>query len=107
VVIIGNGLMRSSAWVRAATLAHELQDAADDAAGRFAASPTPAECAAREARGFAREAQVWRDLWHGQLPPNLDDRHATLNADARLIAQNPAGGPLLLAKQAHVSCAAK
>ena len=76
-----------SSWVRAAVLAHELQHAADDAAGLW--PTTSAQCYRAEERAFRRQASVWVGLWRGQLPPNLDTIHAELNAIALAVYRNP------------------
>lgn len=105
-IVLSRDLLQESSWVRAATLAHELQHAADDAANLMPAHPTPEQCLSQESRAFAREAQVWDDLWAGHLPPNLDARHAALNTYARQLARDPRNGALNIARQVDTGCAA-
>jgi hypothetical protein len=78
-----------SSWVRATVLSHELQHAADDAAGNL--SFTPANCYQAEETAFRRQAQVWSDFWHGRLPPNLDAMHQMLNDVTLTVARDPSG----------------
>jgi hypothetical protein len=56
----------ASDWERAALLAHELQHAADYAAGRSFAPG--AECLDREVDATLVQGQVWQQLWQGRLP---------------------------------------
>ncbi len=78
-----------SSWVRAAVLAHELQHAADDAAGNLSFSPS--NCYLAEETAFRRQAQVWNDLWHDRLPPNVDAMHRLLNGITLTVARDPSG----------------
>ena len=78
-----------SSWVRATILAHELQHAADDAAGNLSFSPS--NCYRAEETAFRRQAQVWADFWHDRLPPDLDTMHQMLNDITLTVARDPAG----------------
>ncbi len=78
-----------SSWVRATILAHELQHAADDAAGNL--TGTTANCYLAEETAFRREAQVWADLWQNHLPPNIDSMHQMLNDITLTVARDPTG----------------
>ncbi len=78
-----------SSWVRATVLSHELQHAADDAAGNL--NFTPANCYLAEETAFRRQAQVWSDFWHDRLPPNLDAMHKMLNDVTLTVARDPSG----------------
>jgi len=78
-----------SSWVRATILAHELQHAADDAAGNL--SFTPANCYTAEETAFRRQAQVWADFWQNRLPPNVDPMHSMLNDITLSVARDPTG----------------
>lgn len=78
-----------SSWVRATILAHELQHAADDAAGNL--SFTPANCYLAEETAFRRQAQVWAGLWQNRLPPNVDSMHQMLNEITLTVARDPTG----------------
>ncbi len=86
-VTISSELGRSSSWVRASVLAHELQHAADAASGN---SPrTPAQCLAAESNAFRRQTAVWNQLWQTKLPADADSLHAELNDITRTINHNP------------------
>ncbi|MBI4300573.1 MAG: hypothetical protein HY677_05505 [Chloroflexi bacterium] len=78
-----------SSMVRAAILAHELQHAADDAAGL--APETAAACFQVEADAFRRQAEVWSQFWQNDLPPDIDPLHAELNNITRTVAHDPTG----------------
>lgn len=104
-IVLSRDLLQESSWVRAATLGHELQHAADDAAGLLSDHPTADQCFSQEARAFSREAQVWNNLWHGHLPPNLDARHLALNSYAGVLAEDWRDGGLIIARQVDTGCA--
>ena len=91
-----------SAWVRAAVLAHELQHAADWAAGVIPA--TRADCYRLEEGAFHREAQAWREFWRSDLPPDVTLLHAHLNTIARRVAEDPAGFAADLVEAYHREC---
>ena len=74
-------------WEKAAVLAHELQHAADDAAGKLGGPGAP--CYKNEEDGFRRGAEVWSALWHGKLPQARNSVQAELNDVVDLLAHNP------------------
>ena len=86
-ITISSDLDTYSSWVRAAILSHELQHAADDAAGQLA--ETSAGCYAAEDSAFRRMAQVWRDLWQDRLPLIGDVLHWELNEVATVVERDP------------------
>lgn len=73
--------------VRAAVLAHELQHAAD--AATIGVPETAVQCFRFEARAFLRQAQVWDQLWQGNLPPDSNPFFAELNDITRTVIGNP------------------
>jgi hypothetical protein len=73
--------------VRATVLAHELQHAADDAAGLL----DPSACYANEEAAFHREAEIWADFWAAGLPPNVDTMHQELNEITLTVQRDPVG----------------
>lgn len=75
-----------SDWERAAWLAHELQHAADHAAGL--PRRDPADCIGREEDAFRREAHVWLQLWRSHLPEAQDQFQQDLNQIARVMIQD-------------------
>lgn len=102
-IVIDTRLDAYSTWVRAAVLAHELQHAADDAAGRW--PQTVGDCYRSEEDAFRRQASVWRHLWSDRLPPDLDVVHAELNDIALTVARDPVGFALTLVPRYHDQCA--
>ncbi|MGH2459872.1 MAG: hypothetical protein ACRDIY_13515, partial [Chloroflexota bacterium] len=91
-----------SSWVRATILAHELQHAADDAAGNLTYSPS--NCYLAEETAFRRQAQVWADLWQNHLPPNLDSMHQMLNDITLTVARDPSGFVKSIVSSYHQEC---
>jgi len=87
-ITIDSRLDAYSSWVRAAVLAHELQHAAEDAAGQ---SPgTAASCYRAEESAFRRMAQVWNGLWQERLPMVGDALHWELNEVSIVVERDPA-----------------
>jgi hypothetical protein len=70
----------------AAILAHELQHAADDAAGKLG---TGAICYLNEEDAFRREGELWLASWNGQLPPSQNSVQAELNDIAIAATRDP------------------
>jgi hypothetical protein len=89
VVTLDPALDRSSSWVRAAVLAHELQHVADVA--RNALDGSPDSCYAAETTAYRRQAAVWARLWQEHLPPTLDAPHAMLNTITLTVSRDPDG----------------
>lgn len=100
--IIDTRLDAYSTWVRAAVLAHELQHAADDAAGKW--PKTSAECYRAEEDAFRREASVWGQLWSYRLPPDLTSVHEELNDIALTVARDPVGFAVSLVSRYYGEC---
>ncbi|MGE5617648.1 MAG: hypothetical protein ACM3US_00130 [Sphingomonadaceae bacterium] len=73
--------------VRAAVLAHELQHASD--AASQGTPQTAAQCFDFEFRAFSRQAQVWNQLWQGNLPPDENVYFTELNDITRTVQSNP------------------
>ena len=88
-IAIDTRLDNYSSRVRATVMAHELQHAADDAAGQI--GPSSTSCYRAEEMAFRRQAQVWADFWHNRLPPNVDSVHKMLNDITLTVARDPAG----------------
>lgn len=86
--IVSSRLNLYSARVRAAVLAHELQHAADAAAGLLPAQ-NPTQCLDIEARAFGRQAEIWSGLWEGNLPPPTNSVVTELNDVTSTIATDP------------------
>ena len=101
-VTISTTLDSTSAWVRATVLSHELQHAADNAAG--AIPTTPMQCYREEATAFQRQATVWTALWKNNLPPNVDLMHAEMNDIASTIANDPQAFAEQLVQRYHSEC---
>ncbi len=91
-----------SAWVRAATLAHELQHAADDAVSRLIG--TRSECYRNEEAAFRRQAQVWGALWQSQLPEEPTVVHSMLNDVSRTVERDPVGFAMELEVRYYGQC---
>jgi hypothetical protein len=102
-ILLDESLLASSAWVRADVLAHELQHAADNAAGIIPV--TSAGCVDEEQRAFTRQAQVWNDLWKGHLPPALDQLHDFFNLVANAVANDPVALHQAIARTYQTECA--
>ena len=85
--LISSRLNAFSSRVRAAVLAHELQHAADTAAGNL--PETPIQCLQFEYRAFTRQADVWRELWQGNLPTAQNAIVDELNDVATAAAEDP------------------
>jgi hypothetical protein len=83
-VVVNGSLDGADVRERAAVLAHELQHAADHAAGRLKAGDS---CLDVEAAAYARMGHVWREMWGGALPPARTTLSAALNTLARWSAQ--------------------
>ena len=101
-VTLSYDLDLSSAWVRAAVLAHELQHAADAAAANVPGTPT--QCLQAEAKAFARQSDVWTQLWRMDLPHNVDGLHAELSDVARNVAHHPDAFATLLTDRYRSEC---
>jgi hypothetical protein len=76
-----------SAWVRGAVLAHELQHATDDAAGRL--GERGEQCYRAEEAAFRTEAYVWNAMWRNYLPPSVDGMHSELNNVTLAVFREP------------------
>jgi hypothetical protein len=70
-LIVDTRLDAYSDWERAAVLSHELQHAADDAAGRLG---NGIACVGNEEDAFRVESEVWSALWQHRLPAS-QNRH--------------------------------
>lgn len=101
-VTISTTLDSTSALVRATVLSHELQHAADNAAGVM--PDTPMQCYREEATAFQRQATVWTALWKNNLPPNVDMMHAEMNDIASTIAKDPRAFAEQLVQRYHSEC---
>ncbi len=89
IIVLNTTLDQTTPQVQTAALAHELQHAADHAAGLW--PRTALECYDLEARAFIRQASLWASFWPRGLPPAIDRFHAELNAITVLVAAAPAG----------------
>ncbi len=103
-VNVSTQLDSSSAWVRSAVLAHELQHAASAAAGVMPA--TSRQCLNFETEAFQRQAAVWSALWQGHLPGDVDPMHTELNDVAVTVVQNPQLFAAQLARRYRSECGA-
>ena len=104
-VTIDRRLDSYSSWARAAVLAHELQHAADDAAGLW---PTSTEaCYQAEETAFSRQAAVWLRFWHGNLPREYTVVHAEFNEITRTVANDPVGFSIKLLERYAADCGAE
>lgn len=101
-IVLDSRLDAYSSWVRASILAHELQHAADDAAGRF--PKTTAECFRSEEQAFIREARIWVHFWENHLAPETDALHIQLNDVAATAARDPVGFAQSLVPKYHDQC---
>jgi hypothetical protein len=83
---------RSTRWVRAAVLVHELQHAVDNLEGRIPSdgAVSEASCYEAEVRAFQAEARVWRRLWAGKAAPDNRLHYREQNRVAAAIASDPA-----------------
>jgi hypothetical protein len=70
----------------AAVMAHELQHAADDAAGKLGAGNT---CYANEEDAFRREGELWSAMWSGRLPAPQNSIQSELNDISLLAGRDP------------------
>lgn len=91
-----------SSWVRAAILAHELQHAADHAAGQL--PRTRSECYRNEEAAFRRQAQVWGELWQYNLPAEPTSVHSMLNDIALTVNRDPVGFAMTLEERYYDQC---
>ena len=91
-----------SATVRASVLAHELQHAADQAAGRRIV--TPSDCYLAEEDAFRRQAELWAQFWQYKLPRDVDTVHAELNDIALTVSRDPVGFAVSLTRRYHDQC---
>jgi hypothetical protein len=87
VVILSSQLQSAPPKASADVLAHELQHATDLAT--IGGPQTPAQCYNFEQRAFFKQAQVWDQLWGGNLPPSSNPLYAELNDVATTVANNP------------------
>ncbi len=101
-IVVDARLDGFSSWVRASVLVHELQHAADDAAGTLDTSSSG--CYLAEERAFRTEAHVWNDLWQTYLPPNIDSIHAELNDITLSVFRDPVGFASSLLQTYQVEC---
>ncbi len=87
-ILVKPDYVRTSTWMVASVLAHELQHAADHAAGAHQ-GPVRAECYIREQRAYAVERRflLWltRALVRLPVPTGLLDKHLSV-ADRRLAS---------------------
>ncbi len=86
-VILSSQLDSTPSKVRADVLAHELQHASDTAT--MGEPQTPTQCYNFEERAFRKQAQVWTELWGGNLPPNSNPYYTEFNDIALTVANNP------------------
>jgi hypothetical protein len=86
-ITIDTRLYVYSAWERASVLSHELQHAADFAAGKHL--DTPAGCFDSEEDAFVSESLVWLELWDTALPPARNSVQRDLNNIVVTIALDP------------------
>ncbi len=101
-ITIDSRLDAYSSWVRAAVLAHELQHAESDAAGRWPESASG--CYRAEEEAFRREANIWAELWGNQMPPNVDSVHEELNDISFTTARDPVGFAMSLIRRYGRQC---
>lgn len=85
-ITIDTSLDAYSDWERATVLAHELQHAADDVAGKLGRGTT---CLGNEADAFRTQAKVWSALWKGKLPQPWNRAQAELNDVVLTMARAP------------------
>ena len=83
-VVVNGSLDGTDVRERAAVLAHELQHAADHAAGRLKAGDS---CLDVEAAAYARMGRTWHEMWNGALPPARTTLSAALNTLSRWSLQ--------------------
>ncbi len=102
IILINSALDDSSAWVRAAVLAHELQHAADAAASLL--PETTAECLRFEAHAFQRQSTIWTQFWQGSFPEAVDAIHEELNDVAFTVAHDPETFASILARRYRSEC---
>ena len=86
-VILSSQLTSAPTKVQADVLAHELQHASD--AATIGLPQTPTQCYNFEQRAFSRQAQVWEQLWGGNLPPSSNPLYAELNDVATTVTNDP------------------
>jgi len=87
VVILSSQLETAPSKGVADVLAHELQHATDLAT--IGEPQTPTQCYSFEERAFFKQAQVWEELWNGDLPPSSNPLYAELNDVATTVQTNP------------------
>jgi hypothetical protein len=101
-ITIDSRLDEFSGWERAAVLAHELQLAADSAAGLDVTAGDG--CLQGEANAFGTLAALWPNLWGGALPMARNGVQEDLNFIVATAGGNPSVVlPQLLARYRH-SC---
>ncbi len=103
-VILASQLQSAPAKTPADVLAHELQHASDLAT--MGEPQTPAQCYNFEKRAFFKQAEVWRELWGGQLPPANNPYYAEFNDIATTVATNPDAFAAQLVQRYHSECGA-
>jgi len=86
-VILSSQLEAAPSKGVADVLAHELQHATDLAT--IGEPQTPTQCYSFEERAFFKQAQVWEELWNGDLPPSSNPLYAELNDVATTVQTNP------------------
>jgi hypothetical protein len=103
-ILIDQDLDDASLWERTSVLAHELQLAADHAAGL--PRQQSADCLAREIAALRRQAQVWATFWQGleRLPQPRTPLQRLLNQAARDNWQNPDNLVLTLGETYRIEC---
>lgn len=102
IVRIDVGLDTYSDWERATVIAHELQHAHDDVAGRLL--PGAEGCLKNEEDAFRRGAEIWTALWQGRLPAPQNGVQEELNAIALAIARDPVGFVAELSRIYRTEC---
>ncbi len=86
-VILSSQLESAPAKAPADVLAHELQHASDLAT--MGEPQTPAQCFNFEERAFFKQAEVWNQLWGGNLPPSDNPFYTEFNDITTTVATNP------------------
>jgi hypothetical protein len=103
-ILLDQDLDDASLWERSAVLAHELQLAADHAAGLPRARSE--DCLQREIAALRRQAQVWATFWHGpdRLPLPRTPLQRLLNQAARDNWEAPDNLVLTLGETYRIEC---
>lgn len=86
-VILSSQLESAPAKAPADVLTHELQHASDLAT--MGEPQTPAQCFNFEERAFFKQAEVWNQLWGGNLPPSDNPFYTEFNDIATTVDTNP------------------